>query len=224
VIQQFIDRAIEERRRRNLDLPLAVLDAIANVKSRGRKCLEGCCADPNPWVARYLLNIDDVKEIMLATAVEFFLVRSNFYESRPGLGREWQQEAIEDAVNETFRLVPLEFLFISEYLNAKPEIREGLEAKLEKLAALRPSAAAASSKPADPFLLEPRPGIRRTRGRPMKIPIEAKEQALRAKGSGATGKQIAQIIYGGRYPTRDDVKNAGSILAYYERSRKGTRS
>jgi hypothetical protein len=52
---------------------------------------------------------------------------------------------------------------------------------------------------------------KRTRGRPTEIPDELKRKALAVKG----GKTRAQILYGIRYPTPQQVKNVSSILKHY---------
>lgn len=52
---------------------------------------------------------------------------------------------------------------------------------------------------------------RRRRGRPIEISDELKQKALAVKG----GKARAQILYGIRYPTPQQVKNVSSILKHY---------
>jgi hypothetical protein len=56
------------------------------------------------------------------------------------------------------------------------------------------------------------------RGRPAKIEASKKRAALAAKESGATGKEVAKILYGVTYPTTQQVKNAPNILNYYKHS------
>jgi hypothetical protein len=51
----------------------------------------------------------------------------------------------------------------------------------------------------------------RKRGRPTEIPDDCKRRALAARG----GKARAQILYGTKYPTAQQVKNVSSILKHY---------
>ena len=50
------------------------------------------------------------------------------------------------------------------------------------------------------------------------ISSELKRRALEAKNAGATNKRCAQILYGIKYPSPQQVKNVPSILRYYKNS------
>jgi hypothetical protein len=54
------------------------------------------------------------------------------------------------------------------------------------------------------------------RGRPQTIPDELKLKALNAKG----GKERARILYGTKFPTRQQINNTYSILRNYKKKRK----
>jgi len=61
---------------------------------------------------------------------------------------------------------------------------------------------------------------RKKRGRPPKIPDDRKEQAQRAKDSGKTNRQCAQMLYDTVYPTVGQIKNVTSILNHYRKKRR----
>ena len=65
------------------------------------------------------------------------------------------------------------------------------------------------------------PAPRKSPGRPTTIPIEKKRQALAAKKEGKTSKECAQILYGIRYPTNQQVKNVTSILRHFRKTHPG---
>ena len=61
-------------------------------------------------------------------------------------------------------------------------------------------------------------GVKRGRGRPLKISIEAKKRALRVRRQGGTWKEVAKVLYSETYPSPRHVKDAPKVLAYYEKS------
>jgi hypothetical protein len=61
-----------------------------------------------------------------------------------------------------------------------------------------------------------RPPARPRRGRPIEIPDDLKEKALRVTG----GKARAKILYRTPYPTPQQVKNVPTILRHFKRKRQ----
>jgi hypothetical protein len=61
---------------------------------------------------------------------------------------------------------------------------------------------------------DPKPTLKRGRGRPTQISDECKQRALSVKG----GKARAQILYHTKYPTVQQIKNVPSILRHYQRT------
>jgi hypothetical protein len=60
--------------------------------------------------------------------------------------------------------------------------------------------------------------IRRKPGRPAKIPIERKRDAVLARTNHASWKEIAKILYGTSYPTSAQVKNSPNVLKHFQRA------
>jgi hypothetical protein len=61
------------------------------------------------------------------------------------------------------------------------------------------------------------PPVRSKRGRPVKISREQKEAARSARAAGKSWRAVAVIFYG-RYPTPQQVKNAPNVLKNYLRA------
>jgi hypothetical protein len=211
---QLIHTAMENVIPPSIHLPLDILAAIADIEAQAKKCLEGCRITGEPYVDGCLLDIDKVKEIMLATGAALFRTRAEFQESQPGFGTEGDERAIDEAINRTFSVVPLAFGFSSRYKESKTGIAIELEVELHQMATKRLSQLATGSGG---------PVQRRKPGRPIKIPIEAKERALAAKSSGATQREVAAWLYQTRNPTPQQKKNVGNVLGNYERSLERTK-
>lgn len=212
--QQLIHATRKNMNPPSTNLPLGSLEAIADIEARAKKCLEGCRTTGDPFVDGCLLNVDKVKEILLATAEALFPVRSGVLESQPGSGTELLEQAIGECIDGTFRLVPIMFAYSLRYKESKGDIASALERRLRTMATDRLSRSAAASGGA----------FQRGRGRPMEISVAAKERALEAKRSGAPGRKVAQLLYETRYPSAQQVKNTFNVLAYYERTRERLRN
>jgi hypothetical protein len=203
---QPIQTAEESAHASKIGLPLDVLAAISEIEAQVKKCLNGCRETGNALVDGCLLDIGKVEEIMLAAAAALFRVLAEFQESQRGSGTEGYAQSIEEASKRTLSLVPFSFCWSSRYGESKKGIARAIGVELQHMAN-RPSQSAIGAGAVVP---------KRKRGRTSKIPIQAKKDALAAKGKGAKGKKIAQILYGILYPSRGQVKNSYAILKHFE--------
>lgn len=226
-----LEEGMSKTRTVNKHWPLALHETIADIEKRTRNCLEGCLTG-NPWLDGIFLDQTKVIEIMRAGALESFRARARFYVSQPGFCREWLEEAVNETVQAIVGLAPLGFRFSGRYMEASPAIETELEAQLQEIVdrdwlfgsiravehdAVPASDGASDSAPDDAG------SISKKRGRPAKIPLEAKQQGLAAKKRGAPGREVARLVYRTRYPTERQVKDAPIVLSNYERSVERTK-
>src|SRR5579862_3507402 len=191
--------------------PLSLHSEVGTIEQQTRKCLTDY-AGSTPSVMCVLLDMDKVKDIMRASAIESFQSRAAFYRRQKGFCLDWLYEAAAETIASTLGLAPWNLANSTSFHKAIPDIHEALNAELKGIID-KSSTPVSDGVPADD--IAPKKKV----GRPSSIPFAAKKLALEAKHEGATGKRIAELVYRTARPSPRQVKDAPNILKHFERSK-----
>jgi len=135
-----------------------------------------------------------------------------------GLGSPWHREiekSMESALKESLLRLSRQRI---QFGNSQSSSRQTSRA-VGRVAAKTATTIRASENTAKVKRVErsaPHKSIKKKRGRPQTISDEKKNAALQLKASGGTNKQAAELIYGKRYPTPQQVKNVSAILRHHK--------
>ena len=193
-------------------LSLSVHGELGKIETTTRDWLTNYVrSDPTLGLCSWL-DMDKVAEIMLASAIEAFKARAAFYRAQSGFSQDWCEEAVTETIDGTFDLVPFALVRNSSFRQAAPDIRATLRTELQTVLEASPVVDVAGP------LAEGLPDKKKL-GRPVEIPVAAKERALKARLQGASGKQVAATLYSTPRPTLSQIRSVHAILKNYERSK-----
>ena len=116
-------------------LPLYVLAIIGKIEQQTRAILQNCL-DENFFLSGFVLDLEKVTEILLASATESFRAKVEGYEAQEGFCRDWLDEIVGETIDATLHLAPSGFYLLPgshRYNGAVPVIREKLTRELRAI-------------------------------------------------------------------------------------------